>query len=722
MNILSATRAFLRDFTRFDHSQITLTIAIRNTVGVVAPLAIAAATGHLLTGLSIAIGAINVAFSDQPGAYRARVGRMLLASLLGALSVFVGCTAGYIGWLAVLLAAAWAFGAGMLVALGPAAMQIGITAVILLLVFAGRPEPPEQAIQTAALILDGGLFQMLLAVAAWPVHPYAPQRDALAAVFARLAAYARQNLGAKGAPVATKEITNARQNLQGMGGARSTTPEALRALLDEAERIRLDLHALDDLRSQRVETGDDQVIMQCLDDALQAIAEIMEALAPRIRTGNPPCDIQPALERLNAANRTLRQHTAPGRVYEEILAGYLEALGSELRAVQAIMQTGTVDESSEAVPVGQHAGQGWVLLAILRANLTLQSATCRHAIRLAATIAVADVLAHVLNLPRTYWLPLTVTLVLRPDRTTTFTRGVGRMLGTLIGLVVSTVLAYIMFGSVAGRIALVGITMFVMRAFGAASFALLVICVTAQVVVLTSFAGSPPDATILARGIYTLAGGALALLAYAMWPTWERTQTPRLLALLLDSYRRYFTAVMAGYLDPARFDPAQVSATRQTSRLARSNMEASIDRLRTEARHTVTEIEHYESLLAASHRFARSTMVLEAGIEQSRTAVTLATLPGFVAAIDRTLQACAGTLRTATPLPSNLPDVLHAQQVLAEEAAAYKEAEHRSYWLAELVEETDRIAESACSMVALLRAPVSEATPDDAATPTVRTP
>ena len=715
MDILPATRAFLRDFTRFDRSQISLVVAARNTVGVVLPFAIGAATGHLLAGLTIAIGAINVAFSDRPGAYHVRVGRLLLASLLGALSVFVGCATGNSGWLAVPLAAAWAFGAGMLVALGPAAMQIGLTAVILLLVFGGRPEPPDQAIQTAALILDGGLLQMVLAVAAWPVRPYAPQQNALAAVFARLAAYARQNLDAKGAPVATTEMSNARQVLAGMGSVRSTTPEALRAMLDEAERIRLDLHALDDLRSQHAGIGNDPVARQCLDEAVRLIAEILGALASRMGAGDPPDPLQEPLERLDATTRTLRRHATQQqddlRVYLELLVAHLEALGSELRAVQAIMQTGSVDESADVAPVEQGAMPNWASLVILRANLTLQSATCRHALRLAATIALADTLAHALTLPRTYWLPLTVALVLRPDFSTTFTRGVGRMVGTLIGLVLSTVLAYLMFGSVAGRIALVGLTMFVMRGFGAANFALLVICLTAQVVVLTSFAGSPPETTILERGIYTFAGGTLALLAYAVWPTWERTQTPRLLAGLLDTYRQYFGAVMAGYLDPSRFDPAKAAAVRQACRLARSNTEASIDRLRTEAGRTATEIERYESLLAASHRFARGAMVLEAGIQENRGTVTLATLPRFIEAVDRTLQACADALRTATPLPGNLPDVLQEQRMLAEEADACREAEPGRYWLAELVEETDRIAESVCSMVALLRTGTDEEGP-----------
>lgn len=143
-------------------------------------------------------------------------------------------------------------------------------------------------------------------------------------------------------------------------------------------------------------------------------------------------------------------------------------------------------------------------------------------------------LARTPALPRAYWLPMTVAIVLKPDFAATFTRGLGRLAGTVLGLLLATALVYAVFGQVAGRVALVGVLVFAVRSLGPANYGLTVTAITALVVVLTSFAGAAPEATILECGGYTLAGGALALAAYAAWPTWERTQTPALLANLLD--------------------------------------------------------------------------------------------------------------------------------------------------------------------------------------------
>jgi hypothetical protein len=84
----------VRSIARVDRSQISFVTALHNAIGTVAPLAVGAATVHVLVGLTVCVGALNVAFSDRSGPYHQRAGRMLLASACGAVSVFVGCATG----------------------------------------------------------------------------------------------------------------------------------------------------------------------------------------------------------------------------------------------------------------------------------------------------------------------------------------------------------------------------------------------------------------------------------------------------------------------------------------------------------------------------------------------------------------------------------------------------------------------------------------------------
>ena len=70
----------LRTLTDFRPRDVPLRVALRNTLAVVAPLAIGIATGQQAAGLAVGTGALNTMFSDQPGPYRLRMARMLAAA------------------------------------------------------------------------------------------------------------------------------------------------------------------------------------------------------------------------------------------------------------------------------------------------------------------------------------------------------------------------------------------------------------------------------------------------------------------------------------------------------------------------------------------------------------------------------------------------------------------------------------------------------------------
>ncbi len=90
-----------------------------------------------------------------------------------------------------------------------------------------------------------------------------------------------------------------------------------------------------------------------------------------------------------------------------------------------------------AMPLRLRVG-AWI--EILRANLSFRSAVFRHALRLSIGVGLADALGHSISWDRTYWIPMTVAVILKPDFTTTVSRGALRLLGTVTGLMLATVL------------------------------------------------------------------------------------------------------------------------------------------------------------------------------------------------------------------------------------------------------------------------------------------
>ena len=285
-------------------------------------------------------------------------------------------------------------------------------------------------------------------------------------------------------------------------------------------------------------------------------------------------------------------------------------------------------------------------LATLRANLSLRSAACRHAVRLAVCVAAGDAIGRGFELQRSYWLPMTIAIVLKPDFASTFSRGVLRLAGTFVGLVFATALFHLLPHRGAAQAAAIVALMFVLRCWGPANYGIFVTAVTGMIVLLIAMAGVAPKEVIAARGLNTAIGGAIALVAYWLWPTWERTRVQDAMAQMLDAYRAYFHAIRESYIQARSVRRRRLWIGRgMAARRARSNLEASFDRLRAEPGTTAETLAAVSGMLASSHRLIHAIMALEAGLHSSRPAPAREAFQRFANDVELTLHSLAGALR-----------------------------------------------------------------------------
>jgi uncharacterized membrane protein YccC len=303
-------------------------------------------------------------------------------------------------------------------------------------------------------------------------------------------------------------------------------------------------------------------------------------------------------------------------------------------------------------------------------------------------IAAGEALGRGFELRRSYWLPMTIAIVLKPDFSATFSRGVLRLAGTFAGLVLSTALFHVLPPAMFVEVALIAALMFVMRFLGPANYGILVTAVTALVVLLVAMTGVSPAEVMVARGLNTVAGGAIALVAYWVWPTWERTQVSEAMAQMLDAFRDYFHAVRESYENPETRLARELDRTRLRGRLARSNVEASIERLNAEPGTPAEAVKLLGGVLASSHRLAHALMALEAGLSISHPVPAREAFRSFANDVELTLYYLAAALR-GSPLDRNaLPDLREDHHRLVHSGDALTER----YALVNV--ETDRITNS----------------------------
>jgi uncharacterized membrane protein YccC len=655
--------AFWRALTNFDRKQINLWMGFRNAAGIVLPLAIGVGLGYPGSGLVGATGALNVAAADGNDSYRKRAARMLASSAIGAAGVLIGALSARNELAVVGVGVLWAFAAGLVVCLGTAAGDIGMISLVVFIIYSAQSMTPSHAGWAGLIALGAGLVQTALSIALWPVRGRQPERRVIGDFYKELARVATVPPDPYGAPLASQQSTQAQEALSFLSGDHRVEAERLFALVSQGERIRLSLFALGRalVRVRREDGGDRAaaVILPFLDRASTLLSAIGRSLE-----GEPLTDAASALlkelEDPAAALRLARQRSDQLAIQPYLSEARLQmdALGGQLRAALELART-TTPAGEDAFAARQARTPrylqltGW--LVTLRANLSLESSALRHAIRLAICIAIGDLIAQSFSLPRSYWLNMTVALVLKPDFGNTFSRGVLRLAGTYAGLMLATVLFHFMSPTAAALVFGVGILAFVMRSVGRANYGVLVTVLSALIVFLFSLNGVKPHDVIASRALNTTIGGALALAIYWIWPTRERTQAPQAMASMLDAYRLYFRAVSRAYLDGRAADPQELDQLRVKGRLARSNVETSVDRLGAEPYADAAQLRVINAALASSHRFIHAALALEAGLTPGPPAPAGDAFRTFSHDVELTLYLLAARLRGSQVTPDKLP-------------------------------------------------------------------
>jgi uncharacterized membrane protein YccC len=207
------------------------------------------------------------------------------------------------------------------------------------------------------------------------------------------------------------------------------------------------------------------------------------------------------------------------------------------------------------------------------------------------------------------------------------------------------------------------------------------------VVILLAFDGIAPGGTMVARGAATAVGSAVALLAYAIWPTWEHRRVRPALAAMLDAYRRYFATLLADDL------PARIAA-RSVARSTRTNAQASLDRLRGEPRPDRRLLAFAEGVFANANRFVRACMSLEAALQDARGLPERAALAAFSTRIEVRLAALAAALRGEQADTTDSADDQRADERSVAERLGAAIDEQRAGLVTEVIDTFDRMTDS----------------------------
>ncbi|MFJ1707803.1 FUSC family protein [Kitasatospora sp. NPDC088346] len=515
---------------------------------------------------SAAMGAFIAGTATFQRSFRPRTSLAVGAGIGLGLSTFLGYLAVGVPGVFPVLLALWAFGAGMAWAVGPTGGVVAATTVSVMLVVVQLPVSVGTALGHGLLCALGGAVQALV-VTLWPIDSWGAQRAALADTYAALADYARRLRQDPMAQVDPEPFFLARQAAQLTPWQQRRRPAGLRGLRGLAEKVRPAMAALADPRVGAPAEGPARDRAR---EILAAAAEVLDALARAIRSGDsyrPPRstpslalfkpDDRPALS--GAARRSARR-----------LSGLLS------RAVDSLDKQDQSTISGPATGPGLHRPP---LLRVLpsalrtvRRQMDPHAAVFQHAVRLSSVVTGSYVVARLLGVRHGYWAPMTAAMVMRPDFAQTYSRGVARLAGTVAGVALATLVVRLFdpgeWLSAALAVVFIAGAYLTMRT----GYALTTTCMSGYVVFLLGLEDVDPTQTAVDRVAMTLLGGAVALGAYALFPTWHTARLPERLAEYLAAAGRYATAVVNALGAPGERNARAVTETLLDLRETRSEM------------------------------------------------------------------------------------------------------------------------------------------------------
>jgi uncharacterized membrane protein YccC len=524
----------------------------RAVIAICVPLAAGIASGDRVVGLLIAMGGLLGIVVDNGGAYTARLRRVGSAAVFGgAVGLTIGSLIHGRGWIAV---AALVVVAGSSAAIS-AISDIGSVTALQLIVYSSLGLGPLGALRpwwhTALGFILGTAWALMLTVPGWLRSPLAAEQRSVAAVYHTEAEVLRS--------VGTPRFAEARRA--------STT--AMNAAYDTLLTARSTAGGL----SHRM------VRLMAMLNQASLIAEAIETLS--LEGNRPPPQVVDAIDRCADAIAQgakppvvpLPPKTSPGmRALRDGLAGLPRVLSGNW-APPAAQPMARPPPRERLGAVGD--------------RLTSRI-TGTYALRLMVCVGVAGVVSDVLPLTRSYWVVLTVVIVLKPDFGSVFARAVQRGLGTVAGAVLGAVIIVVVpYGP---WLLLPFAVLAALLPYGQSrNYGLMATFLTPLVVLLIDLL-APADWRLAEdRLIDTLLGCAIVLLiGYAPWPMSWQTHLPGQFAAAIRDVSRYLQQARATDGGAAPEAAPYVSRLPDRARLRR-HTRRSLSDLRAEFERTMAE-------------------------------------------------------------------------------------------------------------------------------------
>ena len=504
-----ANMRWLMSLAHMEPSPVSRWVALRAALAIGLPCAVGLALGQGAAAALVALGALPAITGDNGGPYRNRALSIGCTVLGGALGYLLGnLVAGHGLWtsaaMTVLVLIASLIGTFNNIA-AVATLQFAVYVIVgSSLTSTLPPWLPS------VLVGTGGLFGLGLTLVGWVINPIAPERAAVALAYRKLAALF--------AAIGTSRTMIARRDME----AAMTT-------------------AYDTVLAARGRAAGPSPRLARLAAQLQACTPLTNAALALARAGRPlPPTCARVMNRLADRVENDREPAPDDDIAALRQAGMpqlADALAQALPLMQGV-KPADVDPLDGLTPAPPRTP--WRVLArTYRPGPT----TVRYLVRLGLCLIAAEAVALAASLPRSYWVPLIVVVIFKPNFGSVFARALQSCGGSVVGVAISATVLAVDQNGVASLLTVAVLASLlpwsIRRNYGLFS------AILVPILMLLIGALQPGSwAIALARLIDVgVAAGIVLLVGYLPWIRIERNNLDHAVSAAMDTLAAYVNTV-----------------------------------------------------------------------------------------------------------------------------------------------------------------------------------
>jgi uncharacterized membrane protein (TIGR01666 family) len=597
---------------------------LRMTIGILLPSLIALRFDHFDIGLTLSLGALCICTIDTPGPLMHKRNAMAIGNLfLFVVAVITGFARLNVFTLG-LEVTSLSFLFSMFTIYGNRAASVGTSALLVMIFMMDKAVKPAEVLGYSTIILGGGVWYMLFSLVFFGIRPYRAAQQTLGENVADIAGFLRikaafylpetdidenyrklvsQQIKVSQHQDAVRELLfKSRVMVKESTSASRILLLTFVDLVDMFEQIMATHYDYNHIREKFKDTGvlnEIAILLQHMADEVDNISFMVISNTRSKFKGDFIEDLEHLKTRIDAIGKN--DQGTSNLALKKILIN-LRDLNDRIKSLykyynskySETLMGGTYDnEYSKFVTHQDYAPH------IFFDNFSFSSTAFKHALRVSLVCLVGFILAKTIaNGHHSYWILLTIIVILKPGFSLSKQRNYQRLIGTVIGGIVGIVILRFIPNRDTQFILLI-VFMIGTYSFTRLNYVVSVLFMTPYVLILFKFLGV--GLLVREREIDTVIGSTIAFIAsYLLFPSWEYDNIQDILKDVIYANLNYLVKI-AESITGIEVGTIEYKLARKDVFVKSANLSASFERMTSEPKRRQKNVKDVHKFVVLNH-------------------------------------------------------------------------------------------------------------------------